>query len=103
MCSCIWMRTGKPSRVQIGGKKVEEDLGKRTAVPDCEDGGGEGQDARVDEIIRMLDGKTSGGVSRISVGITDELDEGTVQEQYHHGRCDVGSPWATGKVRNFDC
>ena len=29
--------------------------------------------------------------------------EGTVNTQYHHGRCDVGSPWSKGTVRNFGC
>lgn len=26
-----------------------------------------------------------------------------VKEVYHHGRCDVGSPWAKETVKNFDC
>lgn len=57
----------------------------------------------IDAIIRLLDEKTQGGTSRIKVNVTKEQPEGSVQEQYHHGRCDVGSPWATGKVGNFEC
>lgn len=61
------------------------------------------QEAEIDDIINMLDEKTQGGVSRIKVNISDEQDAGTVSTAYHHGRCDVGSPWAKGTVRNFDC
>ncbi len=33
----------------------------------------------------------------------NEIDElGVKREAYHHGRCDVGSPWATGAVGNCD-
>ena len=57
----------------------------------------------IENIINILDSKAAAGVSRIKVDVSDELREDTVKEEYHHGRCDVGSPWATGKVRNFDC
>lgn len=52
----------------------------------------------VDGIIEMLDGMCSSGVSRIKMNVSEE--EG-VSKEYHHGRCDVGSPWAKGTVRNF--
>ncbi len=61
------------------------------------------QDQEIDDIIRMLDSKTENGVSRIKVNVSDEQQEGTVNTQYHHGRCDVGSPWSKGTVRNFGC
>lgn len=57
----------------------------------------------IDDIIRMLDSKTADGVSRIKVNVSDDQQEGTVNTQYHHGRCDVGSPWSKGTVRNFGC
>ncbi len=61
------------------------------------------QDQEIDDIIRMLDSKTENGVSRIKVNVSDEQQEGTGNTQYHHGRCDVGSPWSKGTVRNFGC
>lgn len=61
------------------------------------------QDQEIDDIIRMLDSKTENGVSRIKVNVSDEQQEGTVNTQYHHGCCDVGSPWSKGTVRNFGC
>lgn len=61
------------------------------------------QEMEIEDVIKMLDGKTSGGVSRIKVEVSGEQEEGTVSTAYHHGRCDVGSPWAKGSVRNFGC
>ena len=57
----------------------------------------------IENIIKLLDEKTEAGVGRIKVNISENKTEGSVEEVHHHGRCDVGSPWATGKVRNFDC
>ena len=30
--------------------------------------------------------------------MSDELAEGQTQRVYHHGRCDIGSPWACGNA-----
>lgn len=60
------------------------------------------EEREIEEIIKMLDRKTRNGVSRIKVEVSEEQPEGTRQEKYHHGRCDVGSPWARGTVANFD-
>ncbi len=56
----------------------------------------------IDELIEMIDNKMNGGVSRLKVGFSDEMQAGEKKEAYHHGRCDVGSPWATGSVGNCD-
>jgi len=55
----------------------------------------------IENIINLLDEKMSSGVSRINLHVDDSVSEGDVAEAYHHGRCDVGSVWATGEVRNF--
>ncbi|MDE7247504.1 MAG: hypothetical protein K2N43_06425 [Lachnospiraceae bacterium] len=52
----------------------------------------------VDDVIKMLDNLTQTGVSRIKVETSEEIAEGNHQKAYHHGRCDVGSPFATGKL-----
>lgn len=54
----------------------------------------------VEEVIRLLDAQTQAGTSRIKVEVSEEQAEGTMVKKYHHGRCDVGSPWATGEVGN---
>ena len=40
--------------------------------------------------------------SLFQVSFDDEQEKDTVREQYHLGRCDVGSPWAKGTVTNCD-
>ena len=49
----------------------------------------------VDAVIALLDGYTSAGESRIKVTVVEGEGE-ILSHQYHHGRCDVGSPWACG-------
>jgi len=58
-------------------------------------------DKEIEEVINMLDGKTEEGVSRIGVHRVETEREGFVREVHHHGRCDVGSPFADGSVGNF--
>lgn len=52
-------------------------------------------DRDVDALITMLDQYTRSGESRIRVNVV-EGDGQLVSHEYHHGRCDVGSPWAKG-------
>lgn len=52
----------------------------------------------VDDVMKMLDNLTQAGVSRIKVETSEEITEGEQRKAYHHGRCDVGSPFATGKL-----
>ena len=49
----------------------------------------------VDNIIAMLDGYTQWGGSRLKLDVVEGKGE-VISRQYHHGRCDVGSPWACG-------
>lgn len=53
------------------------------------------QPADVDEIIKLLDGYTQAGGSRLKIDVVEGRGE-VLSRQYHHGRCDVGSPWACG-------
>ena len=53
------------------------------------------QPADVDEIIKLLDGYTQAGGSRLKIDVVEGHGE-VLSRQYHHGRCDVGSPWACG-------
>ena len=57
----------------------------------------------IEDLIKLLDGKAEAGVNRINVKASDNLESGKTAEIYHHGRCDVGSAWANGTVKNFDC
>lgn len=57
----------------------------------------------IENIIKMLDAKTSAGVSRINVHVSEDAESGKIASVSHHGRCDVGSAWAKGTVPNFEC
>lgn len=56
----------------------------------------------INDIVNMLDTMTQTGVSRIKVETSGEVMEGHMQKAYHHGRCDVGSPFATGKLFDLE-
>lgn len=58
----------------------------------CPDTGSE-QD--MEALIALLDGRTEAGDSRIKVDVVEGEGQ-IIARQYHHGRCDVGSPWACG-------
>ncbi|MGN0425445.1 MAG: hypothetical protein ACI4FY_09025 [Acetatifactor sp.] len=53
----------------------------------------------IDTVVALLDGLISAGDSRIKLNVEEGQSAeniGSVSRQYHHGRCDVGSPWAKG-------
>lgn len=58
--------------------------------------------SEVDDVIRMLDNMANSGVSRIKVETSENVADGEVKKAYHHGRCDVGSPFATGKLFDLE-
>ena len=58
-------------------------------------------DREIDEVIRMLDSKTLKGVSRIGIHRVETEREDFVKEVHHHGRCDVGSPFASADLCNL--
>ncbi len=53
----------------------------------------EGQD--VDALVALLDRYTRAGESRIKLEVVEGQGE-MLSHRYHHGRCDIGSPWAKG-------
>lgn len=63
-------------------------------------------DADINNIMNLLDGFVSGEESRMKLKISEQHKAGTVTKVHHHGRCDIGSPWATGEcfdVPEGDC
>ncbi|MDE6388691.1 MAG: hypothetical protein K2L82_12905 [Lachnospiraceae bacterium] len=52
----------------------------------------------IEDVINMLDNMAKGGVSRIKVETSENVADGEVKKAYHHGRCDVGSPFASGQL-----
>jgi len=60
------------------------------------------EDEEIEKIVSMIDGKMDSGVSRLLVSFSGQQESGTKKEWYHHGRCDVRSPWANGTAPNCD-
>ena len=56
----------------------------------------------IDEIVKMLDAMAEGEVSRMKVETSEGVKEGEVKKSYHHGRCDVGSPFASGQLFDLE-
>ena len=54
------------------------------------------EERELNDIVNILDGMVAQDISRIKVATSDEAEEGSVSREYHHGRCDIGSPWARG-------
>lgn len=63
--------------------------GEHISVPTTED-------MYLDQIIAMLDNFASSDADRMKISVSDEYAQGEVKKQYHHGRCDIGSPFARG-------
>lgn len=53
----------------------------------------------VEDIINLLDNYAASGGSRLKLKVVEGKGE-VISREYHHGRCDVGSPWAKGE--SFD-
>lgn len=53
----------------------------------------------IDDIIAILDNYAMNEGSRMKIKVEEGNGE-VISRQYHHGRCDVGSPWAKGE--SFD-
>lgn len=55
------------------------------------------ENKQIDDIVAMLDSLTGNEVSRIKI-LTDENKSAEAEPDrvYHHGRCDIASPWACG-------
>lgn len=52
----------------------------------------------LDAVLELLENFGKSEESRFKVVMSDEIEQGKSEKQYHLGRCDVGSPWAKGKA-----
>lgn len=57
--------------------------------------GGQAEAQDVDALVALLDRYTQAGENRIKVEVVEGQGE-ILSHEYHHGRCDIGSPWAKG-------
>ena len=49
-------------------------------------------------MAQLIDKMMAGGVSRLKLKESDTVNRGEILKEYHHGRCDINSPWACGKA-----
>lgn len=56
------------------------------------------EEKEIQDMISILDGFAKSEDSRLKIKMSDELEIGQTKREYHHGRCDIGSPWACGKA-----
>ena len=50
----------------------------------------------IDNLLKILDSFCEAGDSRMKLDVSEEIASGDTKKLYHHGRCDIGSPWAKG-------
>ncbi len=53
-------------------------------------------DRDIAQLLAILDGFAESGESRMKLCVSEAVAEGAVSRMHHHGRCDIGSPWASG-------
>lgn len=51
----------------------------------------------INNILNILDGFGSSEVGRLKLKMDEEKAKGEYTYVYHHGRCDIGSPYAKGE------
>ena len=54
-------------------------------------------DKDIEAIIALLDGYANSEGSCLKLQVT-EGEGKIIDKKYHHGRCDIGSPWARGEA-----
>lgn len=52
----------------------------------------------LDAVLAMLEKFGRSEESRFKIVMSDQMEQGKSEKQYHLGRCDVGSPWAKGQA-----
>jgi len=50
----------------------------------------------IENMLSILEKFGNSDISRLNVAVSEDMKAGKSAKAYHHGRCDVGSPWAKG-------
>ena len=94
----INMETEKDSKTR---ENMEERINTKTNIEiNAEtntETGGKIDEQDIDSLIAILDNYSQTGGSRMKIDVVDGGGE-VVDRKYHHGRCDICSPWATGQA-----
>ena len=49
-------------------------------------------------MAQLIDSFMEKGSSRLKIKESEQLEPGQLLKEYHHGRCDINSPWAKGQA-----
>lgn len=52
----------------------------------------------IDNLLAILDDFASSDTGRLKILMSEEAEPESAKRAYHHGRCDIGSPWAKGEA-----
>ncbi len=83
-------KTEKITNEKMTNEKTEKTVNGKTA-----DAGAANED--IGNLIALLDNFAAGDTSRMKIAVSGEQEAGTSRRSYHYGRCDIGSPWASGE------
>lgn len=51
-----------------------------------------------DKMVELIDSMMASGTARLKIKESEEFSRDEILKEYHHGRCDIGSPWAKGQA-----
>ena len=51
----------------------------------------------IENVLKISENFSETETSRMKIQMSEETAQGDMERKYHHGRCDVGSPWAKGE------
>lgn len=54
-------------------------------------------EADIENFLNIMDGFENSEVGRLKFKVDDKEKSGDFSYAYHHGRCDIGSPYARGE------
>lgn len=56
----------------------------------------------IENVLKILENFSKTETSRMKIEVSGEEEPEKVEKAYHHGRCDVGSPWAAPRGTLWD-
>lgn len=55
-------------------------------------------DEDIENMLAILENFSKTETARMNIKVADDVQAGKTAKVSHHGRCDVGSPWAKGQA-----
>ena len=52
----------------------------------------------IDNLLAIFDNFAASDTGRLKILMSEDVEPESTKRAYHHGRCDIGSPWAKGEA-----